>query len=102
VAAADAERAAAHSRDECMGERTTPSRNLRETRLIGILLAIAFGTVVAAVTVHNTVFIAELGVPGSTATKIVVLYAARQLNVSPTEVVDMMRSSRNGQRGCGP
>jgi Mg/Co/Ni transporter MgtE len=67
-------------------------------RIVGLLLAIALGAVVAAVTVHNTVFIAELGVPGATAAMVVVLYAARQLNVSPTEAVDMIRSPRSGPR----
>jgi hypothetical protein len=76
---------------------TPPSRDRREVRFVGLLLAIALGTVVAAVIVHDTMFIAELGVPGATAAMVVVLYAARQLNISPTEVVDMIRAPRSGR-----
>jgi hypothetical protein len=63
-----------------------------------LLLAIAFGTVVTAVVVHNAVFVAEFGVPGATAAMVVVQHAARQLNVSPTEAVEMLRPPRRSRR----
>jgi hypothetical protein len=65
---------------------------------VALLLAIAFGTVVTALVVHDPVFVAEFGVPGATAAMVVVLHAARQLNVSPTEAVDMLRPARKEPR----